>query len=142
MADLNDLNKPDLDSDYATEVLQTLKGHIVRLWGLDYSGMTGLRAGMKRLVKLPNKHVRLLERQTDGTETEIFNSSEIKPTGISDVPGLQEALNNVGTFGAFQISEVAGVLHISHNGILIFKLDSNGNLTLKGDAEGLRSDIQ
>ncbi|WP_434359928.1 hypothetical protein NF212_06560 [Parasalinivibrio latis] len=142
MADLNDLNQPGLDSDYATEVLQTLKGHIVRLWGLDYSGMTGLQAGMKRLVKLQNKHVRLLERQANGTEVEIFNSSEIKPSGISDVPGLQEALDNTGTFGAFTVSEVGGVLHITHNGVLIFKLDSSGNLTLKGDAEGMRSNLQ
>lgn len=48
MADQNNLEKPDLTSNYASEVLETLRGHVLRLWKGDYTGMGGLVNGMVR----------------------------------------------------------------------------------------------
>lgn len=75
MADQNDLNKPDLISNYSTEVLQTIRGHIARLWVGDYSGMSNLVANMRRWVELGSGDTKLVKRNTDGSESTIFDSS-------------------------------------------------------------------
>lgn len=75
MSDLNDLNKPDATSNYSSEVLQTIKGHISRLWSMDYTGMANLVAGMKRLVDLGSGNIQFKKRNSDGSETTIFDSS-------------------------------------------------------------------
>lgn len=75
MADLNDLSKPDLVSNYSTEVLQTIRGHITRLWTGDYTGMGGLVANMRRWVDLGGGNAKLVKRNADGSETTIFDSS-------------------------------------------------------------------
>lgn len=75
MADLNDMSKPDLVSNYSTEVLQTIKGHISRLWSGDYTGMGGLVTNMRRWIDLGSGDARLVKRNADGSETTIFDSS-------------------------------------------------------------------
>lgn len=75
MADQNDLNKPDLISNYSTEVLQTIKSHITRLWTGDYTGMGGLVANMRRWVDLGSGDAKLVKRNADGSEATIFDSS-------------------------------------------------------------------
>jgi hypothetical protein len=75
MADLNDLSKPDLVSNYSTEVLQTIRGHIARLWVGDYAGMGGLVANMRRWIDLGGGNAKLVKRNADGSETTIFDSS-------------------------------------------------------------------
>lgn len=75
MADLKDLNKPDLTSLRATEVWETVRGHIVRLWTMDYTGMTGLVAGMRRLVSGSNGDIKFVERKADNSEIVLFDSS-------------------------------------------------------------------
>ena len=80
MSDLNDLNKPDATSNYSSEVLQTIKGHIARLWSMDYTGMANLVAGMKRLVDLGSGNIQFKKRNSDGSETTIFDSSGLATT--------------------------------------------------------------
>ena len=75
MADLNDLNKPDATSNYSSEVLQTLKGHISRLWLGDYTGMANLVTNMRRWVDLGSGDAKLVKRNSDGSESTIFESS-------------------------------------------------------------------
>ena len=75
MADQNDLNKPDLISNYSTEVLQTIRGHIARLWVGDYSGMSNLVANIRRWVELGSGDAKLVKRSADGSELTIFDSS-------------------------------------------------------------------
>lgn len=75
MADLNDLSKPDLVSNYSTEVLQTIRAHITRLWTGDYSSMGGLVANMRRWIDLGGGNAKLVKRNVDGSETTIFDSS-------------------------------------------------------------------
>lgn len=75
MADLNDLTKPDSTSNYSSEVLQTIKGHISRLWLGDYTGMGNLVANMRRWVDLGSGDTKLVKRNADGSESTIFDSS-------------------------------------------------------------------
>lgn len=76
MADLNDLSKPDNTSRYDTEILQTLRGHISRLWSGDYTGMANLVAGMRRWVRNANNtDVKLVQRNAQGGEDTLFDSS-------------------------------------------------------------------
>jgi hypothetical protein len=76
MADLNDLNKPDTMSRYDTEVWQTFRGHIGRLWSGDYTGMANLVVGMRRWVRNANNvDVMLVQRNSTGGESTIFDSA-------------------------------------------------------------------
>lgn len=77
MADLKDLNKPDLTSLRSTEVWETVRGHIIRLWTMDYTGMAGLVAGMRRLVSGSNGDIKFVERQADNSEIVLFDSSAL-----------------------------------------------------------------
>ena len=76
MADLNDLNKPDTMSRYDTEVWQTFRGHIERLWSGDYTGMANLVVGMRRWIRNANNNdVMLVQRNSTGVESIIFDSA-------------------------------------------------------------------
>jgi hypothetical protein len=75
MADQNSLNKPDGTSNYSTEVWQTMRAHVLRLWKGDYTGMGDLVAGLRRWVRVGTTDVKLVERAADGSETTIFDSS-------------------------------------------------------------------
>lgn len=75
MADQNNLNKPDETSNYSNEVLQTIKGHITRLWTGEYTGMGGLVANMRRWVDVGLGDAKLVKLNADGTESTIFDSS-------------------------------------------------------------------
>ncbi|WP_310613728.1 hypothetical protein [Limnohabitans sp.] len=75
MADQNDLSKPDGTSSYQTEVWQTVRGHIARLWSGDYAGMGGLITGMRRWVISSGSNVKLLQRNASGTEDVLFDSA-------------------------------------------------------------------
>jgi len=75
MADLNDLLKPDATSNYSTEVLQTIKGHISRLWLGDYTGMGSLVTNMRRWIDSGTGDAKLVKRNSDGSESTIFDSS-------------------------------------------------------------------
>lgn len=74
MADLNDLSKPDGASNYQSEVWQTVRGHILRLWQGDYSGMSGLVAGVRRW-SAAGGDVRLIQRNSTGGEDVLFDSA-------------------------------------------------------------------
>jgi Chaperone of endosialidase len=73
MSDLNDLNKPDGASNYSTEVMQTLRGHITRLWKGDYTGMGNLVAGMLRwaVTGTTTLSARLYQRNSSGSDVEV-----------------------------------------------------------------------
>ncbi|MGF1873757.1 hypothetical protein [Photobacterium profundum] len=132
MSDQNNLSKPDLSSNYSTEVLQTLRGHIIRLWTMDYSGMGGLVAGLKRTAfktVRAKKHIEIYNNGADGTETKLFDSMDLLPTGVEDVPGLQEALNQKGQFGDFTVRETDGNLQILYGQNIIWQIDSTGNVS-------------
>jgi hypothetical protein len=75
MADQNNLNKPDLTSRYDNEVFETFRGHIVRLWKGDYTGMGNLVTGIRRWVRVGTTDVKLVERNAVGTEDTLFDSS-------------------------------------------------------------------
>jgi hypothetical protein len=75
MADQNSLNKPDGTSNYSTEVWQTMRAHVLRLWKGDYTGMGDLVAGLRRWVRVGSTDVKLVERAADGSETTIFDTS-------------------------------------------------------------------
>jgi len=81
MADLNDLSKPDATSNYSTEVLQTIKGHISRLWLGDYTGMGSLVTNMRRWIDSGTGDAKLVKRNSDGSESTIFDSS-LKTTKV------------------------------------------------------------
>lgn len=75
MADLNDLNKPDGTSNYSTEVWQTMRAHVARLWSGDYTGMGNLVAGMRRWVRVGTTDAKLVQRNSAGGEDVLFDSS-------------------------------------------------------------------
>jgi hypothetical protein len=75
MADLNDLNQPTLTSSANNEVLETFRGHIVRLWKGDYTGMGNLVTGIRRWVRVGTTDVKLVERNAGGTEDTLYDSS-------------------------------------------------------------------
>ncbi len=87
MADKNDLNEPKVDSNYL-DVLDSLRGHISRLWKGDYAGMTNLVTGMRRWVTLSNSNIKLVSRNADGSESTLFDSSS-----KADVLALAEKAN-------------------------------------------------
>ena len=91
MADLNDLLKPDASSNYSSEVLQSIKGHISRLWLGDYTGMSNLVANMRRWVDLGSGDAKLVKRNTDGSETTIFDSSTKATTSYVDSSVVNKA---------------------------------------------------
>lgn len=91
MADLNDMSKPDLISNYSTEVLQTIKGHIARLWTGDYTGMGGLVTNMRRWVDLGGGDARLVKLNADGSETTIFDSTAKATKSYVDAQVSSEA---------------------------------------------------
>lgn len=75
MSDLKDLNKPDLQSHRGTEVWQTVRGHIARLWTMDYEGMANLVPGMKRFSSSGSGDIKVSNRKADNSEEIIFDSS-------------------------------------------------------------------
>jgi hypothetical protein len=83
MSDLNDLNKPDGTSNYSTEVMQTLRGHITRLWKGDYTGMSNLVAGMLRwsVTGTTNLSARLYQRNALGADVEVMMLSGLSIGG-------------------------------------------------------------
>lgn len=97
MADLNDSNKPDGTSNYSTEVWQTVRGHIARLWAGDYTSMANLAAGMRRWVNLGSGNAKLVQRNSGGTEDTIFDSSTKANKGanndITSLSGLTTPLS-------------------------------------------------
>jgi hypothetical protein len=90
MADLNDLNQPSLTSSVNNEVLETLRGHIVRLWKGDYTGMGNLVSGLRRWVRVGTTDVKLVERNAGGTEDTLYDSS---------LRALKNGTNASGTWG-------------------------------------------
>ncbi len=115
MADLNDLNKPDPTSSYVTEVFETLRAHITRLWRGDYAGMGNLVAGMRRWIPLTGSNVKLMSRNADGTESIVFDSTnkadvEFVNSGLAakaNSSDLTNALNSINTKA--NTSQVFGV---------------------------------
>jgi hypothetical protein len=88
LSDLNDLTKPDGGSSYQTEVWQTVRGHFKRLWTMDYTGMAGLAAGMKRLA-VSNDNLQLFQKNSDDSETKIFDlSSSIGKVAFGGCPAF------------------------------------------------------
>lgn len=81
MPDQNDLNKPDLGSSYTNEVLETLRGHIVRLWTGTWGSMAGVVNGMLRW-EIPGGNVlRLWRRNGSGTDDLVFDSTSLLADG-------------------------------------------------------------
>ena len=90
MADLNDLNQPTLTSSANNEVLETFRGHILRLWKGDYTGMGNLVTGIRRWVQVGTTNVKLVQRNVGGTEDTLFDSS---------LTALKDGTNATGTWG-------------------------------------------
>jgi hypothetical protein len=81
MPDQNDLNKPDLGSSYNNEVLETLRGHIARLWTGTWGSMAGVINGMLRW-EIPGGNVlRLWRRNGSGTDDLVFDSTSLLGDG-------------------------------------------------------------
>lgn len=81
MPDQNDLNKPDLGSSYNNEVLETLRGHIARLWTGTWGSMAGVVNGMLRW-EIPGGNVlRLWRRNGAGTDDLVFDSTSLLGDG-------------------------------------------------------------
>ncbi|NUW66966.1 hypothetical protein [Vibrio coralliilyticus] len=136
MADLKDLNKPDLESNYATEVLQTLRGHLIRLWKMDYSGMAHGVAGMRRMVTKTVKgkrHIEVHERSSATAEHKVFDSVDLLPKSTADVPGLDDKLARTNQFGAFTLKADGNKLHIYYQNQLVWQLDASGHVTAEDD---------
>lgn len=138
MADQNNLNKPDLQSDYNTEVLQTLRGHIARLWSGNYTGMGGLVAGMRRFV-VNSTDLQLKERNADGSETTIFDSSSkattaalaLVATSASEAKAASLSIKTAN----FTVEQVDMKLVFKFGTTVIASLDQNGNLITKADVK-------
>lgn len=114
MADQNDLNKPDLTSNYSNEVLETIRGHIARLWKGDYTGMGNLVSGLRRWVKVGTADAKLVERDSAGAETTIVDTSLLaRATGS----------NASGTWG----------VNINNTATTTTSLQVNGNTTVTGN---------
>lgn len=106
MADLNDLTKPDLTSRYDTEVLQTLLGHIKRLWlGGDYTGLAGgIVAGLRRWYSYTTgtgssakQELRLYQRNASAGDDVIFDTANFARTDGSNL--------SPGAVGASQLAD-------------------------------------
>lgn len=140
MPDQNDLNKPDLDSNYQTEVLQTIKAHFVRLWKQNYRGMANLVAGMRRIEIFSEDrkaHIRVFESTGHGSaENKVFDSKDLLATGTEDIPGLDEKLSKVHEFGKFTLKAENDMLRIYHENNLIWQIDAAGNTTAEQDVTG------
>ncbi len=142
MSDQNNLSKPDINSNYSTEVLQTIRAHISRLWTADFRGMGGLVTGMKRHVfktVKTKKHLEIYNRLADGSEEKIFDSLSLLPSGIEDIPGLQGELDKRGTFGAFTMRESGGKLQILNGQNIIWQLDAAGNVSAEQDVSAKKT---
>jgi hypothetical protein len=94
MADQNDLQKPDGTSSYQTEVWQTLRGHLARLWAGDYTGMANLVAGMRRWINLGGGNVKLVERNSAGGEDTLFDSSVLQASLKNSINDTAAIANN------------------------------------------------
>jgi hypothetical protein len=89
MADQNDLNQPSLSSRYDNQVLETIRGHVLRLWKGDYTGMGNLVTGIRRWVRVGTTNVKLVERNVSGGEDTLFDSS---------LAALKDGSNATGTW--------------------------------------------
>lgn len=86
MSDLNDFTKPDTSSQYGTEIWQTVRGHITKLWMGDYTGIANAATGMRRWV-VSGSDIQLKQRNAGGTEDVIFDTSDkISKTATADQP--------------------------------------------------------
>lgn len=139
MADLNDLLKPDSTSNYSTEVLQTLKGHITRLWIGDYTGMSNLVANMRRWVSLGGGDVKLLQRAAGGSESTLFDSS-LKanatgtnatgtwPVSVSGSSSVANSAANLQTL-SYTVQESSGKIIIKYGSTTIASIDPTNGYT-------------
>lgn len=144
MADLNDLTKPDAVSNYSTEVLQTIKGHIARLWSGDYTGMGGLVTGMRRWIDIGAGNAKLVSRGADGLEATIFDSSSKAatdganaggtwPISISKNAATANSANAIFNTGGWSVKQVGGKLVFSFNGTAVGSFDQTGNFVTAGN---------
>lgn len=96
MSDLNDLNQPNGASSYQTEVWQTVRGHVLRLWQGDYTGMSGLVAGVRRWV-VSGSDVKLVQRNAAGTEETLFDSATKVDESFVNASVRQSAVVDLGS---------------------------------------------
>ena len=115
------------------------------MWTGDYTGMANLVAGMKRWINLGDGDVKLVQRNSDNTETVIFDSSTKANTGA--IPTKTSQLTNDSNFLTnsskaasassadsatslsttdFSVSELNGKLVIEYKGSVIISIDSTG----------------
>jgi hypothetical protein len=119
MADLNDLNKPALDSNVNNEVLETIRGHITRLWKGDYTGMGNLVSGLRRWVQVGTTDVKLVQRNAGGTEDTLYDSSlralknGTNATGIWPV-SISGNAATAGTVGALSGAQKLDILSLAY----------------------------
>ena len=142
MADQNNLNKPDLQSDYSGEVLQTIRGHIARLWSGNYTGMSGLIAGMRRFVVSGND-LQLKERNADGSETTIFTTEGKATTEALSLVSTAANEAKASTLSVkttnFTVEQVDAKLVFKFGTTAIASLDQNGNLITKADMKAFNT---
>ena len=111
MADQNDFNKPDINSSYTNEVFETIRGHITRLWVGDYTGVANIVTGMRRWINLGSGNVKLMQRNSGGTEDELFNSTNIPRTDSNGNLLLGGAGQELGSpFRNLQIEGASGAI--------------------------------
>ena len=133
MADLNDLNKPDGTSSYQSEVWQTMRAHVARLWTGDYTGMAGLVVGMRRWVNLGGGNVRLVQRQQDGSESTLFDSS-LTANGAATANALALKADAAEVFAALALKADASAMASA----LALKQDASATAAaLQGKADAL-----
>lgn len=144
MADLNDLNKPDGTSNYSTEVWQTVRGHVARLWSGDYTGMGNLVAGMRRWVRVGTTDAKLVQRNSAGGEDVLFDSSlKANAADVANSLAQKPKTDGTGATGSWPIdvtgsaAKLGGVAASSYlrsvNGA---GPDANGNVAVSVDQSG------
>ena len=105
MPDQNDLNKPDLGSSYSTEVLETLRGHIVRLWTGTWGSMAGVVNGMLRW-EIPGGNVlRLWRRNGSGTDDLVFDSTSLLADGSVTTAKLANGVLSADAAGRAKVAD-------------------------------------
>jgi hypothetical protein len=105
MPDQNDLNKPDLGSSYNNEVLETLRGHIARLWTGTWGSMAGVVNGMLRW-EIPGGNVlKLWRRNGSGTDDLVFDSTSLLGDGTVTTPKLANGVLSADAAGRAKMAD-------------------------------------
>jgi len=144
------LNKPDLGSSYNNEVLETLRGHIARLWTGTWGSMAGVVNGMLRW-EIPGGNVlKLWRRNGSGTDDLVFDSTSLLGDGTVTTPKLANGVLSADAAGrakmadGFLSADAAGRAKMADWFVTPIKLstgaptwDTSGNLRVTASTGGI-----